>query len=119
MEIGTDIVEIARIRRACRRERFKQRVFTLRELPAIQDKPGFYAHLAGKFAAKEAVAKALGTGFRDFKWKDIEILNDEVGKPYAVLDGKALETLKSKGYEKVLVTISHSDDYAIAFAVAT
>lgn len=118
MEIGTDIIEIARIKRACRRERFKERFFTSRELPATQEYPGFYAHLAGKFAAKEAVAKALGTGFREFKWKDIEILKDEAGKPYAVLSGKAREILKAQGYEKVLVTISHSNDYAIAFAVA-
>jgi holo-[acyl-carrier protein] synthase len=117
MQIGTDIVKISRIQKACQRERFKYRFFTPRELPPKQGFPGYYAHLAGKFAAKEAVAKALGTGFRGFKWRDIEILKDDLGKPYAILQGKALEILKAQGYDEVLVTISHCEDYAIAFAV--
>jgi holo-[acyl-carrier protein] synthase len=120
MEIGVDIVEIDRIKRACRRKRFLERFFTHQELSGIDKNKMaiFFQRLAGKFAAKEAVAKALGTGFRYFRWREIEILNDHNGKPYAVLSGRAEEILKSGGFEKILVTISHCRDYAIAFAVA-
>ncbi len=119
MEIGVDIVEIQRIKKLCRsRKRFLSRFFAEDELSYIDDKKLFYSHLAGRFAAKEAVAKALGTGFRYFKWHDIKILNDNYGKPYVKLSGKADEILKSKGFNKVLITISHSRDYAVAFAVA-
>jgi holo-[acyl-carrier protein] synthase len=118
MEIGVDIVEIHRIEKACRRNRFLNRFFSERELGLIGDSASFYPRIAGRFAAKEAVAKALGTGFRYFRWRDIEILNDLDGRPRVVLSGKAGELLKSKGFEKVLVTISHGRDYAVAFAVA-
>ncbi|HHW02427.1 MAG TPA: holo-ACP synthase [Thermoanaerobacterales bacterium] len=118
MEIGVDIVEIDRIRRACRRKRFLERFFTLQELSGLDKEKSatFFQRVAGKFAAKEAVAKALGTGFRFFRWQEIQILNDRNGKPYAVLSGKAEEILKSGGFEKILVTISHCRDYAVAFA---
>jgi holo-[acyl-carrier protein] synthase len=118
MEIGVDIVEIQRIKKLCNRKRFLSRFFVEDELSYINDKKLFYSHLAGKFAAKEAVAKALGTGFRYFKWHDIKVLNDAYGKPYVELSGKADEILKSRGFKKVLITISHSRDYAVAFAIA-
>ena len=118
MEIGVDIVEIDRIKKACHRKSFESRFFTLRELNGIEGKKNYYPHLAGKYAAKEAVVKAMGTGFRNIKWKDIEILNQALGKPVAVLSGKALEIFESKGLKTILVTISHSKEYAIAFAVA-
>lgn len=60
----------------------------------------------------------MGTGFRSMKWKDIEILNLASGKPAAVLSGKAREIFESKGFKGILVTISHSNEYAVAFAVA-
>ena len=118
MEIGIDIVEINRIKKLCRKKRFLIRFFSDEELSCIIDKRLFYSHLAGKFAAKEAVAKALGTGFRYFKWRDIQILNELNGKPYVVFTGKAHEVIKSRGIKKVLITISHSKEYAVAFAVA-
>lgn len=117
MDIGIDIIEIERIKKACCRERFMVRFFTLREISSIRPGPNFYAHLAGKFAAKEAVAKALGTGFR-FRWQEVEILNEESGKPICFLSGKALDMAKMMNIDKVLVSISHSKDYAVAFAIA-
>lgn len=120
MEIGVDIVEICRIRKACEKKRFLERFFSPEELSGIKKNKGaaFYEHLAGKFAAKEAVAKALGTGFRYFRWREIEILNGFNGKPYVKLSGKAREISESQGYEKILITISHGRDYAVAFALA-
>lgn len=117
MEIGVDIIEINRIKKACCRENFLNRFFTLRELRGVKGKRNYYTHLAGKYAAKEAVVKAMGTGFRNMKWKDIEILNEASGKPAAILSGKAREIFESKNFRDILITISHSKDYAIAFAV--
>lgn len=119
MEIGVDIIEIKRIKRACGRKRFLERFFTPAELEGIckNNSDVFYRRLAGKFAAKEAVAKALGTGFRYFRWREIEILNDPRGKPFAVLSGRAKEVLESGGFSSILITISHAREYAVAFAV--
>ena len=94
MEIGVDIIEINRIKKACQHKTFKTRFFTKREFEGIKCKRNYHIHLAGKFAAKEAVAKSLGTGFRNFKLRDIEILNDTLGKPQVVLSGEALQILK-------------------------
>lgn len=118
MQIGVDIIEINRIKKACQRRAFEKRFFTCRELSEINEKKNYYMHLSGKYAAKEAVVKALGTGFRNIKWKDIEILSDISGKPTVAITGKALEIFKSKNFKSMLVTISHSKEYAIAFAVA-
>ena len=118
MEIGVDIIEINRIKKACQKRLFQKRFFTENELCKIEGKKNYYAHLAGKFAAKEAVVKAMGTGFRNFKFKDIEILNEVSGKPKVVLSGNAKKILKSKGFCQVKVTISHSMEYAVAFAIA-
>ncbi len=118
MEIGVDIIEISRIKNACTRKKFKDRFFTACELAEVSGQKSYHTHLAGKFAAKEAVAKALGTGFSGIKWQDIEVLSEESGKPIIILKGKALEIFTAKGFEKILITISHSREYAIAFAVA-
>mgnify|MGYP000925346753 FL=1 len=118
MEIGVDIIEIGRIKRACARKNFVYRLFTLRELEGIKGKRSFYAHLAGKYAAKEAVVKASGTVFRNMKWKDVEILNQPSGKPVVILSGKAKKVFEEKNYKSIDVSISHCREYAIAFAVA-
>ncbi|HHY04775.1 MAG TPA: holo-ACP synthase [Thermoanaerobacterales bacterium] len=117
MEIGIDIIEINRIKKACERKSFSRRVFTYDELEQIKNKASVYSHLAGKFAAKEAVSKALGTGFRFFKWHDIQIINNHVGKPIVKLSGKAKQIFENNRYKHIKVTISHSRDYAVAFAV--
>lgn len=118
MDIGVDIVEVYRIKCLCGKKRFLDRFFTKKELEPICGKANFYHSIAGKFAAKEAVVKTLGTGFRYFKFKDVQILNDKLGKPYVVLSGNAREIAKKKGFAQILVTISHCRDYAVAFAVA-
>lgn len=118
MGIGTDIIEVSRIKKLCRRKSFLKRFFTKDEFESALGKSHFYHHIAGKFAAKEAVAKALGTGFRFFKFRDIQIVNDKMGKPYVRLSGRAQEILTSQGFSQVLVTISHCREYAVAFAVA-
>lgn len=118
MQIGVDIIEINRIKKACARKNFVKRLFTLRELDGVKGKSSFYTHLAGKYAAKEAVVKAMGAGFRNMKWKDIEILNQALGKPVVVLSGKAKKTFELKNFSSILVSISHCKEYAIAFAVA-
>jgi holo-[acyl-carrier protein] synthase len=118
MDIGIDIIEIERIKKACAREKFTSRFFTAAELSQIKENVMYFSHLAGKFAAKEAVSKALGTGFRYFKWHDIEILSDKLGKPNVNLYGKAKDIFKSKKHTEMLVSISHSKEYAIAFAIA-
>jgi holo-[acyl-carrier protein] synthase len=87
--IGTDIVEIDRVKDAMERTpTFKTRVFTEREIAYVEKKKMAYHSYAARFAAKEAVSKAVGTGIRGFSVLDIEILNDELGKPYVILHNK-------------------------------
>lgn len=78
---------------------------------------GNAARLAGNFAVKEAVAKVFGTGFRTFGPREIEVLRDELGKPYVMLYGKAEETAKRLGIKKLFVSISNTAVYASAYAV--
>lgn len=113
MGLGTDIVEIERIR-GNMNERFLCRIFTAIERERIADKS---YRAAGIFAAKEAVSKALGTGIRGFGWKDIEILKKESGEPYVSLHGKAETIAKEKGIRKIEITISHCREYATAVAL--
>lgn len=111
--LGTDIIEIERIRNAYNRfgKRFLDRIFTAKEQVYCKKYKDPSAHLAARFAAKEAVAKALGTGFQNnFSFLDIEILNDDLGKPLVYLSDKLY------GYV-VHVTLSHCREYATATAV--
>jgi len=110
--IGTDIVKIARFERGFS-DRFLTRVFSEYERAYVQKKNA--ASIAGLFAAKEAVVKALGSGFSGFWPCDIEILHDVRGKPYVRLRGKAARLLKRR--HKIMVSISHNETDAIAFAV--
>ncbi len=113
--LGNDIIEIERIEKALLRTKsFKEKVYTKKEIEYAEKKNKKYETFAGKFAAKEAIAKAFGTGVRDFSLIDIEILNDSVGKPYVVLK----ESLKEKYQDyKIEISISHSKTYAIATAI--
>lgn len=94
--------------------RFLARVFTERERRLCGDRPW---RLAGRFAAKEALFKAMGTGMRGFSWRQIEILADEMGAPLVSCTGEVAEALKNRGVDKVHLSISHSRDYAVAQAV--
>jgi holo-[acyl-carrier protein] synthase len=115
--LGIDLIEIKRIKKAKERwgKRFLERIYTPRELAYCSKKMYPEGSLAGRFAAKEAVMKALGTGLTlGVSWKDIEIVNDNKGKPEVFLYRK---TKKILGNKKVLVSISHTKEDAIAQAI--
>ncbi|OGC84212.1 MAG: holo-[acyl-carrier-protein] synthase [candidate division Zixibacteria bacterium RBG_16_43_9] len=115
--LGIDLIEIKRIKKALERwgRRFLERVYTPKELEYCLKKRYPENSLAGRFAAKEAVMKALGTGLSSgVSWREIEILNDKKGKPEILLYGK---TKKLLGKKKVLISISHTKEDAIAQAV--
>lgn len=113
--IGVDIIEIERVAQAIQRHgnTFIDKLFTKKEQAQKGDKQTnlFYA---GRFAAKEAVVKALGTGFRGITWKDIEIFNDPTGKPTVLLSQTQAIRFDNP---KLLITISHSKEHACAFCV--
>ncbi|KRQ87133.1 Holo-[acyl-carrier-protein] synthase [Caloramator mitchellensis] len=114
--IGTDIIEIDRIKIAIERsERFKEKIFTDNELSYLKNKN--VESYAGYFCAKEAISKALGTGISGFSWKDIEILKIN-SVPNVRLHNAALQIANQKGIKTIHISISHSKDYAIAMAVA-
>ncbi|MGN0371708.1 MAG: holo-ACP synthase [Enterocloster sp.] len=112
--VGTDLVEIERIRRACEKDYFVMHTFTEKE---SRQAKGSASRLAGSFAVKEAVAKALGTGFRTFMPIDIEVLRDDLGKPYVNLYGGARQRFEEMGMERLEVSITNTGEYAMAFAV--
>ncbi len=118
--LGVDIVEIQRIRRIAERKgsRFFGRVFTKQELSYCFEAKDPYPRLASRFAAKEAVLKAMGEGLRKMKWKEIEVSRDNKGKPQVKLSGKANITAQEKGIQRIHISLTHSRDYAAAQAVA-
>ena len=113
--IGTDIIEIERIKEAINRTvTFKQKVYSEKEIEHIERKKNPYASFAGRFAAKEAVAKAVGTGVRGFSLRDIEILNDNLGKPVVYLYNEIKEVAKGM---KIQISISHSREYSVSTVI--
>jgi len=117
---GLDLVEVARIAGLVERhgERFLQRVFTQAELDYCLPRAAREAHLAGRFAAKEAVFKALGTGWSEtVSWKQVEVLAGESGAPEARLSGGAAERLAALGGKRVHVSITHDGRMAAASAI--
>ncbi|SCM80980.1 Holo-(acyl-carrier-protein) synthase [uncultured Sporomusa sp.] len=117
--IGMDIVEIPRIKAAIEREAFVRRVFTEAEAAYCRSRGVQQAaSFAARFAAKEAVAKALGTGFTGGNIKDIEVVAEAGGKPSIVLHGSFNELAGRLGVRKIHVTLTHAREYAAAQAVA-
>ena len=115
--IGTDIIEIQRIARAIERNsKFLIKAFTEKELEYFKIRNNNPHTIAGIFAAKEAVSKALGTGVRGFGLKDIEILHDNLNKPVVKLSLKIIEKYNLTNYSFHL-SISHSNENAVAFAI--
>jgi holo-[acyl-carrier protein] synthase len=115
--LGNDIVEIERIRKIMKRypERFINRVFTKQEQDYCRKRKDPAIHFAGRFAAKESLVKALGTGFsQGLNWNDFEILPNESGKPMVYLSPSAEELL---GNPSLLVSISHCKNYATCVAI--
>jgi len=117
--VGVDLVEVARIERAmARHEGFVSRVFSPRERERCEGcrRPG--RRYAACFAAKEAAAKALGTGVKGFSWPELEMLTGEDGAPYMELSGRAREVASRHGVEAIMVSVSHSGGLAVAVAQA-
>ena len=118
--LGTDIVECERIKRMQERhaEHFTQRVFTSDEIRYCSEHKTAEQHFAGRWAAKEAVLKVLGTGWiSGIRWTDIEIVRDTGGKPSIRLSGGAAEVAEKKGIRSIQISISHCKLYAVAVAV--
>lgn len=116
--IGIDIVEVKRLRDIIQRwrERAKKRMFTSKELKyAHMRKKGEFIHLAGRFAAKEAVVKSLG---QPTNFLEVEISKEENGRPYVTLKGRTKETARKMRVKEILITLSHTRTHAVAEAVA-
>ncbi len=119
--IGTDIVECARISDMIDKhdDTFIQKVFTSGEITYCGPRKSCVQHYSGRWAAKEAILKAIGTGWsKGIKWTDIEVINQMGGKPYVKLNGKAIEVCAERGIEEILISISHCHLFATAFATA-
>jgi len=116
--VGVDAVEIDRIARSLERfgERFLRRVYTEREVFYCR---GRVPELAARFAAKEAISKALGTGIRGIVWREMEILPDRRGKPLAYLHGRAASRAAELGLAEFAVSLTHARELAIAVVVAS
>jgi holo-[acyl-carrier protein] synthase len=119
--IGTDITECLRIARMIERhgELFINRVYTPDEITYCQSRRQSTQHFTGRWAAKEAILKALGTGWRrGISWRDMEIRNDASGKPVVAVRGGVKEIVEQLGATKLLVSISHCRTHATAYAIA-
>lgn len=115
--IGVDIVEIAKIELAMTRrgDRLRARAFTPLEIEYCEGRFNKYQHYAARFAAKEAVFKAISTGWRQgVGWHDVEVSNQMSGKPVLLLSGKTLEFANQLGAQRYWLSLSHTDHYAVA-----
>ncbi len=115
--IGVDIIEIARIQRnvETKGDLFLEKIFTPGEIAYCRSKSNIHQHFAARFAAKEAVSKALSTGWAgEFRWKDVEVVNDPSGQPHVTLHGKLRESLSPLS---ILLSISHSESHVVAIAL--
>lgn len=114
---GVDLIEVSRIQQAIERhgERFLHRIYTARELSLVGDS---YPSLAARFAAKEAVAKALGCGIGDVAWVEIEVLRGENKQPVLYLHGNAAKVAAEQGLTQWAISLSHSMEFAIAMVTA-
>lgn len=117
IRVGTDIVEIDRIKKSAQRQSFVERVYSPQERVMFEERSFPYPSMAGNWAAKEAFSKALGTGVREFKLAEVEVLRDDMGAPYIKLSGNAEKIAGKLGLE-FAVSISHSENYATAVVVA-
>ena len=123
LSVGVDIIELDRIRRVLERhgERFLTRVYTAEEIARYGDR---LPELAARFAAKEAVSKALGVGLNHMSmhgigWREVEVLPDPLGKPLLRLSGRAQQLAEEQGLSEWAISLSHGRDYAVAFVVAS
>ena len=116
--IGCDIIEIERIARAIKSESFIRRVFTAEEAAYCQRRgQQAAASFAARFAAKEAVLKALGTGLREGSLQEIAVDNDGLGKPLVQLSGHFAMLAKQLGVKNMQISLSHSREFAVAYVI--
>lgn len=118
--IGTDIVKVSRIKRLLKKhgENFAQRILHENELQIFQQRKTSKYYLAKRFAAKEALAKALGTGIaKGISFEEIEVVNNDDGKPELILHGTALDIANQLGVEKLFISLSDEKKYAIAYVI--
>ncbi|MFI3209189.1 MAG: holo-ACP synthase [Eubacteriales bacterium] len=113
--IGTDLVEIERVEKACQKQSFYTRCFSIREQKLINNN---WTKAAGNWAVKESVGKSFGTGISGFALTDIEVLRNQQGKPYVELSNRALELSKQLEVNTIHVTISNTKSYAMAYVIA-
>ncbi len=118
LSVGVDLIETERIARALERwgDRFLEYVYTPAEVEYCRN---HIPELAARFAAKEALSKALGTGLRGVRWREMEVLPDRRGKPLVRLHGRARQRAEELGLDEFAISLSHSRRYAIAFVVAS
>ena len=116
ISVGVDLIEIDRIEATVKRfgERFLQRVYTKNEIDYCR---GRGPQLAARFAAKEAVMKALGTGTRGIGWREVEITRKQTGEPSITLHGRAFTRAEKLGITRIAVSLTHSRNYAVASVV--
>ncbi|MFP4330579.1 MAG: holo-ACP synthase [Alkalispirochaetaceae bacterium] len=116
--IGIDITEVARFRRWLEDEALLSRYFSPQEIEDVRNKGDRQAEsLAGRFAAKEAFAKAMGTGFRNMGLRDLTVWSDRLGKPSIEMNGPAELLFHERGGQKVFLSISHEESHAVAMVV--
>ena len=119
--IGVDIIENKRIKNSLKNLNFKKRIYSTKELAQSSLSKNKVGYFSKRFAAKEAFAKALGTGFRSrLNFKDIEVLNDKIGKPYYIKTKKLDQIINKKFKQKkynLFLSISDESDYSVAFTI--
>jgi len=118
---GVDLIEISRIKNSIQKYsgKFEERVFTSKEIDYCRSKADPFKHFAARFAAKEAVLKSLGTGMAEgITWKDMEILNQESGRPVLSLSGKGRDIFDSLNLRNIHISMTHDRQYAVAQAIA-
>jgi holo-[acyl-carrier protein] synthase len=120
--IGVDLVSVDRVRAITQRwqERFLHRVYSEAERRDCLRRASPYASLAGRFAAKEAILKALGVGWSaGIRWQDVEVVNDPAGKPVARVEGRVRSLIEEAGVTRIHLSLSHDAGYAMAHAILT
>ena len=120
VSIGSDIVEVARVERLITRyERAERRLFTEAEIDYCRARRNWHEHMAARFAAKEAVLKALGTGLGPgMRWTDVEVVNEENGRPVVRLSGEVAAFAGREGVDQLELSLSHTSELALAQALA-
>ena len=118
--VGVDLIEVSRIKNMLARheERFLEKVYTEQEREYCMRMKHPYKHLAARFAAKEAVSKCFGTGIgSELSWQSVSVINGFNGEPQICFDEKGSRLLSERGGEAVLISLSHTESMAVAFAV--